>query len=82
MESTAAVAAAAGRPDLGAELLAAAERMRELLGVAPPPYERIVRERGVSAVNAALDTETAARAWERGRQLGFEDAMALARALV
>ncbi len=82
MESTATVAAAAGRPDIGAELLAAAERMRELLGVAPPPYERIVRERGVSAVKAALDTETAARAWERGRQLGFEDAMALARALV
>jgi hypothetical protein len=24
----------------------------------------------------------AARAWERGRELGFEDAMALARALV
>jgi predicted ATPase/class 3 adenylate cyclase len=82
MESTAAVAAAAGRPDLGAELLAAAERMRELLGVAPPPYERIVRERGVNAVNAALDTETAARAWQRGRELGYEDAMALARALV
>jgi predicted ATPase len=82
MESTAAVAAAAGRPDLGAELLAAAQRMRELLGVAPPPYERTVRERGVSAVNAALDTEAAARAWERGRALGFGDAMAEARALV
>jgi predicted ATPase/class 3 adenylate cyclase len=81
LESTAAVAAAAGRPELGAELLGAAERMRELLGVAPPPYERIVRERGVSAVKAALDTETAATAWKRGRELGFEDAMARARAL-
>jgi predicted ATPase/class 3 adenylate cyclase len=81
LESTATVAAAAGRPELGAVLLAAAERMRELLGVAPPPYERIVRERGVSAVKAALDIETAATAWKRGRELGFEEAMARARAL-
>jgi predicted ATPase/class 3 adenylate cyclase len=81
LESTAAVAAAAGRPELGAELLGAAERMRELLGVAPPPYERIVREQGVSAVKAALDAAPAATAWKRGRELGFDDAMARARAL-
>jgi tetratricopeptide (TPR) repeat protein len=82
LESTAAVAAAAGQPHVGAELLAVAERMRELLGVAPPPYERIVREGGVRAVKAALDPETTAEAWERGRALSFEDAMAQARALV
>ena len=55
--------------------------MRELLGTAAPPYERIVRERGVDAVKTALDRETTAAAWELGRDLGFEAAMARARAL-
>jgi hypothetical protein len=55
--------------------------MRELLGTAAPPYERIVRERGVGDVQAALDDHTAATAWARGRELGFEDAMARARAI-
>jgi hypothetical protein len=81
LETTAALAAATEQPDVGARLLGAAERMRELLGTAPPPYERIVRERGVGAVKAALDEQAAATAWEHGRQLGFEDAMARARAL-
>ena len=81
LETTAALAAATGQPDVGATLLGAAERMRELLGTAAPPYERIVRERGVDAVKAALDQEATARAWELGRELGFETAMARARAL-
>jgi hypothetical protein len=63
-------------------LLGTAERMRESLGVAAPPYERIVRERGIGAVKAALQPDTAARAWHRGRELGFEDAMARAHAFV
>ena len=58
LETTAALAAATGRPDVGATLLGAAERMRELLGTTAPPYERIVRERGVDAVKTALDRET------------------------
>ena len=81
LETTAALAAATGRPDAGAELLGAAERMRELLGTAAPPYERIVRERGVADVTRALDDDAAATAWARGRELAFEDAMARARAL-
>ena len=81
LETTAALAAATGRPDVGATLLGAAERMRELLGTAAPPYERIVRERGVDAVKTALDHEATASAWELGRELGFEAAMARARAL-
>ena len=55
LETTAALAAATGRPDGAAQLLGAAERMREVLGTAAPPYERIVRERGVGDVKAALD---------------------------
>jgi hypothetical protein len=82
LESTAAVVAAGGRPDAAAELLGTAERMRESLGVAAPPYERIVRERGIGVVKAALEPDTAARAWHRGRELGFEDAMTRAHALV
>ena len=81
LETTAALAAATGRPDVGATLLGAAERMRELLGTTAPPYERIVRERGVDAVKTALDRETTEAAWELGRDLGFEPAMARARAL-
>jgi hypothetical protein len=69
------------RADGACRLLGAAERMRELLGTAAPPYERIVRERGLRAVKAALDDRTAAGAWERGRRLGFEGAMAQAQAL-
>ena len=75
------MAAATGRPGAGAELLGAAERMRELLGTAAPPYERIVRERGAADVTRALDAGAAAAAWTRGRDLAFEDAMARARAL-
>ncbi len=78
LETTAALAAATGRPDVGAELLGAAERMRELLGTAPPPYERIVRERGAAEVARALDAEASATAWARGRDLAYEDAMARA----
>ncbi|HYI17299.1 MAG TPA: hypothetical protein VD836_01255 [Solirubrobacteraceae bacterium] len=55
--------------------------MREQPGAAAPPYERIVRERGVDAVRTALDQEATARAWKLGRELGFEAAMARARAL-
>ena len=79
LETTAALAAATGRPDIGAELLGAAERMREQLGTAAPPYERIVRERGVADITRALDDGAAATAWTRGRELAFEDAMARAR---
>jgi predicted ATPase/class 3 adenylate cyclase len=79
LETTAALAAATGRPDVGATLLGAAERMRERLGTAAPPYERIVRERGVDAVKAAVDQKATARAWELGRELGYEAAMARAR---
>ena len=61
LETTAAMAAATGRPDAGAELLGAAERMRELLGTAAPPYERIVRERGAADVTRALDAEAPPR---------------------
>jgi predicted ATPase/class 3 adenylate cyclase len=81
LETTAAMAAATGSPDVAAELLGAAERMRELLGTAAPPYERIVRERGVADITRALDDNAAATAWTRGRDLAFEDAMARARAL-
>ena len=79
LETTAALAAATGRPTIGAELLGAAERMREQLGTAAPPYERIVRERGVADITRALDDAAAATAWARGRELAFEDAMARAR---
>ena len=82
LESTAAVVAAGGRPDAGAELLGTAERMREALGVAPPPYERIVREHGIRSVKAALQPDAAGRAWQHGRELGFEAAMARANNLL
>jgi non-specific serine/threonine protein kinase len=78
LETTAALAAATGSPEDAAELLGAAERMRELLGTAAPPYERIVRERGADDVRAALDRRTDAAARARGRELGFEGAMAQA----
>ena len=79
LETTAALAAATGRPAIGAELLGAAERMREQLGTAAPPYERIVRERGVADITRALDNAAASTAWARGRELTFEDAMTRAR---
>jgi hypothetical protein len=82
LETTATVAAATGRADVGAQLLGAAERTRELLGTAAPPYEQIVRERCVADVTRALDDDAAATAWQRGRDLAFEDAMTRARALV
>ena len=81
LETTATLAAATGWPDAAAELLGAAERMREQLGTAAPPYERIVRERGIAAITNTLDDDAASTARTRGRDLTYEDAMARARTL-
>ncbi len=62
-----------------AELLSAAERIREDLGFdSTVPPERIVKDRAHAAAAAALDENELAAALERGRQLTFDQAVARA----
>ena len=48
----------------------------------PRPTSASCANAASAIVKAALEPDTAARAWSRGRELGFEDAMARAHALV
>jgi predicted ATPase len=78
LETCAAWAAMAERYELGAELLGAAQRLRDETGDRPRPWERMVRENWLPRIDAALDTATAIEAMERGRRRGFEDALEFA----
>jgi predicted ATPase/class 3 adenylate cyclase len=78
LETCAAWAAMTQRYELGAELLGAAQRLRDETGDRPRPWERRVREDWLPRIDAELDTATAIAAMERGRTLGFENALELA----
>jgi hypothetical protein len=78
LETCAAWAAMTQRYELGAELLGAAQRLRDETGDRPRPWERLVREDWLPRIDAALDPSTAIEAMERGRTRGFEDALEFA----
>jgi hypothetical protein len=66
------------RYELGAELLGAAQRLREETGDRPRPWERRVREDWLPRIDTALDADTVSTATKRGRTRGFEDALEFA----
>jgi hypothetical protein len=75
LEAAAAFAAMTDRLELGAELLAAADRIRRETGDEPRPWERAVRTRWLPMIPARLEPAVYAAATERGRTHGFPDAL-------
>jgi predicted ATPase len=70
--------AAAGRAGAAAELLAGAEVLHEISGATVRPWLAEMNERTLAAIREKLDDEALAAAWERGRALAPEEAVALA----
>jgi predicted ATPase len=73
----AAALAGKGEPEAAAELSSLSDALREELGARVPWVERLA-ERTIADVREALDPVTFERAWERGRRLTPDDAVALA----
>ncbi|MEV4641721.1 BTAD domain-containing putative transcriptional regulator [Actinoplanes sp. NPDC049548] len=65
-------------PVHGARLLAAAARLRELIGTPLPPCDRAGQERRQQAVRAALSADQLERATTDGRSLSVEQAVTAA----
>jgi predicted ATPase/DNA-binding SARP family transcriptional activator len=78
LEACAAWAAGAKRYELGAELLGAAERIRDETADRPRPWEAAVREEWLPRLAANLDPDTFEMARSRGRAADFEQVLDLA----
>ena len=72
------VAAAEGELVRAARLLGAGEGLFEAAGAVPDPDDRVEFDEAVANVREALDDASFADAWERGRGLSLEDAVAYA----
>jgi DNA-binding NarL/FixJ family response regulator len=70
-----------GRGELAVRLLAAAERGREEIDAAIPPWVADEHETTLATSRRALDEERFAFAWAEGRRLALDEALALARAV-
>jgi ATP/maltotriose-dependent transcriptional regulator MalT len=70
--------AGAGEPGLrqAAKLLGAAEGLRDAAGVKLDPHLRVELDRDSTAIRAQLDEATWRQAWEEGRDMSLEQAMA------
>ena len=73
----ASVLAAAGRPVPATEVLSSSEALMEEMGARPPWFAHI-SAKTLAVVRAELDESAFAEAWERGRTLTADEAVALA----
>jgi non-specific serine/threonine protein kinase len=71
-----------GQPEQAARLFGAAAGLREAAGAALPANERVDNERFVDSARLALGDQAFAAAWEAGRSLPLEGALAEALALL
>jgi predicted ATPase len=78
LEGLAAVACALGQAERAVRLCAAAAALREAIGAPLPPAERATYERTVATARTRLDEVTFATAWEEGRAMTLEQAIAAA----
>jgi predicted ATPase/class 3 adenylate cyclase len=78
LEGMAWLAAAEGRVTRAARLGGAAEALREALGAALHPVLHGGHDRAVQAMQTALDEAAFTTAWDEGRALPLEEAVALA----
>jgi len=76
LEGLAAVALAQKQPERAARLLGAAAALREAGRHIPYPAEQSVIEQSLAAARAAVDEATFTAAWEAGRALTQEQAVA------
>ena len=73
------VASGEGNAKRAAQLFGAGEALREKIGLAPsPPHDRMFYEKAVQAIRAALPPEEFKAAWELGRGMKPEQALAYA----
>ncbi|MDQ5809600.1 MAG: hypothetical protein M3358_02400 [Actinomycetota bacterium] len=80
MQGLAAVTASRGEPDRAARLLGAAEALLETAGV--PLYAQVdleLHQRAADAAREQLGERAWAAAWDEGRAMSFEEAVAYAR---
>jgi len=69
----AALALTRGSAGTAAQLLAAAEAMRELIGTVIPPCERALHDETLAGARAALGGDAFAAAWQQGTLVPAED---------
>jgi predicted ATPase/transcriptional regulator with XRE-family HTH domain len=78
LEGVAAAAHGEGQPERAAQLLGAAEAVREARGIPLVPVDRPSHDALLAAVRAALGDGAFATAWAEGRALPLAEAVALA----
>jgi predicted ATPase/DNA-binding CsgD family transcriptional regulator len=76
LEELASVVAAQGEPTWAAQLWGAAEALRDSLGTPMPPVDRADYERSVAAARTQLGKKAFVGAWEEGRTMTAEQALA------
>ena len=69
--------AVAGRGDAAARLLSRAEALREEIGASVESWAMEMDERTLATIRADLDEEMFSQAWEQGRALAIDEAVAL-----
>jgi len=72
----AATARLLGQPERAARLFGAVEALREVSGIRLSPLPRADYDRAVEGIRAHLDEATFAQAWEKGRAMPLEQAIA------
>ena len=65
-----------GQPERAARLFGAVEALREVSGIRLAPLPRADYDRAVEGIRAHLDEATFAQAWEKGRAMPLEQAIA------
>jgi non-specific serine/threonine protein kinase len=78
----ASIAGAAGQAEQAARLFGAADAISDTVGHRPRPGEDPHRERALSALRSRLDERTLVAAWNAGRALTQDEAIAAARTVV
>jgi len=76
LEGLAATASLLGQPERAARLFGAVEALREVSGIRLSPLPRADYDRAVEGIRAHLDEATFAQAWEKGRAMPLEQAIA------
>ena len=74
----AAVLAEAGKPGTATRLLSSSEALREEIGATFQPWDTERFEKTLATIHAQLDEARFAEAWEQGRTLTADEAVALA----
>jgi len=72
----AATASLLGQPERAARLFGVVEALREVSGIRLSPLPRADYDRAVEGIRAHLDEATFAQAWEKGRAMPLEQAIA------